>query len=319
MARVGVLLFLLARSSVAGEDNPVTEELKASAAAAQKAASPGWNKFVLSSNDCTDAEVRVAVDRYDDAIDLYQQAEDAGAKDVGPAIIMLARRAAKLRAFLFWRDMKRKRAESPVPESKKPKPASKKSGTPKSGADPAPPVPETSLRRSSNIQAARRFVMHHFQHRKRATIVPSCRNCAARGSLQPPRKYDPYTKTWGPWPARVRCTLCSGQGRHFKSEAARASYWMTLTPLTRQSPEAKKWWRKREQHWNANRRTIPWISRFQIRSVDYRGLLADVTWREWGAEGMREETRRLIRLGGRWYFYTPAYDAALYELLKKSD
>jgi hypothetical protein len=318
---IGVALSasVLAQEGSEGQKARAAKKLARRAVAEREAAKAGWDKFVLSPKECTDKELMALATRYEAAIDLYQRAEESGVEGVGPAIVLLARRVAGLRATLFWRDMERKRNAS-AKESKAADPPEApkgkgEKGDHSAGDDPAPPIVESPAQRARNIQSARNLVIGQLRYRRRSVIAPSCRTCGGDGEIQPPRQYDPKTNTWGPWPPPYTCSACAGRGQHFNGDAAVRALWWTRTPLTRGNAEAQRWWESWQAYWAEKPSAAPWLKRIKIRSVDYHGLWADVTWQEWGSQGLGiEKTRRLIRIGRRWYFYTPAYDSKLYAL-----
>ena len=227
-------------------------DLSRKGAAEEKAAEGGWARFILAPTESSDEHLNAIVAHYEAAIDYYQRAEDAGAQNVFPAIINLARRVAKLRATLLWRDQKRKREaaakkkaagsknkktpdDQPAGKAPEPEPEPEPDAE-KDKKAPAPAILETRLQRARSIQAARFFLMKHFRYRKRPTISPRCATCKGQGGFQQDRRLNPNTKEWF-WPPRVICGACRGHKIRFMPEAARGALWLSVLSFHKLSLE----------------------------------------------------------------------------------
>jgi hypothetical protein len=110
---------------------------------------------------------------------------------------------------------------------------------------------------------------------------------------------------------------CEGRGTFLEVDQARKAFWDNRTPHARAQPEVRAWWSGLETKWAQDPLKAPFLRRLAIESVDYHGLWADVTWWESYQKSGKEKTtvtRRLIRIGRRWYWFTKGVDDSVYDL-----
>lgn len=84
---------------------------------------------------------------------------------------------------------------------------------------------------------------------------------------------------------------------------------MTWSPLYRLDEKQRAEWKETVRRWRSDARTLPiHLTGLRILEVDYHGLWADLTWVESGVDYERTVTRRVIRAGRRWFFYSDTHD-----------
>jgi len=242
---------------------------------------------------------------YDTAIDLFMQAaeleETAGLDN---AILLLSRRTAKVRATLAWREQARTQegGAKPTPPAPTPAPAPGEDEPSRAGGLPEL-IGETKAERVRGIQGARTFlVRQYYNPRHRRNLLGKCHKCEGRKSVPTSGGPDkPYV-----W---ERCPVCHGKGLGIHLYSAAKSLWMTWSPLYRMDEKKRAEWKATVQRWRSDARTLPEpLTGLRILEVDYHGLWADLTWVEKGVDGQRTVTRRVIRAGRRWFFYSEAHD-----------
>ena len=270
-----------------------------------------WKKHVLDEK-IPDDELRALLKAYDTAIDLFMQAaemkETAG---LNHTILLLSRRTAKVRGTLAWREQARtkKGGAKPMPSgTPTPTPAPEPGRDAPSRANGLPElVGETKADRVSGIQGARNFlVREYYNPRHRRNLFKKCHKCGGR-------KRVPTAGGPGEPYRRERCPVCHGKGLGIHLYSAAKSLWMTWSPLYRMDEGNRAQWKETVRGWRTDARTLPGpLTGLSILKVDYHGLWADLTWVEKGIDSKRTVTRRVIRAGRRWFFYSEAHDRGFF-------
>lgn len=294
---VAVLALLGVAATATAQGKSKQSDLIRRATKQQAAGDALWKRYVLDEKT-PDDELRSLLKAYDAAIDLFMQAaelEETAA--LNHTILLLSRRTAKVRATLAWREQAR------APKGGVQRAAPKQ---PPAGGLPEL-VGETKTERVNGIQSARTFlVRQYFNPRHRRNLYGKCQRCEGRKSVPTSGgPNEPYT-----W---VRCPVCHGKGLGVQLYSAAKSLWMTWSPLYRMDPKKRAEWKETVRRWKADARTLPApLTGLRILKVDYHGLWADLTWVEKGPGYEQTVTRRVIRAGRRWFFYSEAHDRAFF-------
>jgi hypothetical protein len=322
---------LLATPPARGDDAKKAASLESKANAGADAGTEAWASFVRDRDSCPDDGLKALLAQYDAAIDLYQKAAELhDSTAANSKLLLLARRTAKIRATLFMREMRKKaeaveKAKKDEPEKTRPDPEPK-SSPPRTEPEPSPePEPrrfdpkdpatfairiaETKQERQANIRKARRFLFdRYFRYLKKGIIRKRCPKCRAHGKVRARRIEGPRI-----WYEMVDCPYCKARRYFLHPGAAHYAYWLTRTPLARNSTEVRAEHERWLEHNRAHAADLIPIKRLAIKKVDYHGLWAVAEWEETRGKEKTRVRRILIRLGRTWYFYSPKHDA---ELLK---
>jgi len=340
------LFVLVAAGAVRGGDDAA--RLVAKAEEEARSSDEAWKRFVLERDAMDDAALASLLASYEKAIDLFEDAleiEEAGGAT--GQLLLLTRRAAKIRFEMHHRQQKLRRAAQPArpaeraaPEARREpsepaepaepgepeareedpaRPAEPPDATERGGLAGIPSLDEDEKERKRGIQSLRTHVMNaYFPPRKFSQLVTRCPTCNGRGYVYVGR-VDPKTRK----AVKEDCGRCNRSGALLDVTGARKAFWLCYSPLYRSRDDRRQEFETSLARWSDDPRRIPeFLKRVRILDLDYHGLWARVVLEEQGirqnGEGARQTPfkrkteRHFVRLGKRWCLYVPEIDRDLF-------
>jgi hypothetical protein len=265
-----------------------------------------------------EAALKKAADLYDQGTMLLQEAleiqEDSAAN---AQIVNAARKLAKVRAWLFHREMARKVKERPPPA---PEPAAPEPVAPEPAPEPPPPPAPPSFTVESppaapadaalpeapyddtggkkDIALIHARIQDYYQAQRPEKLVYRHRVCQGKGKLG---KGAP-------------CEECGGTGKAINLHHFRKVFWTVYTPLLRDAEGASGALAAFYERARKDPAALgPVVKACKVLDVDYHGAWARARVQLSTDAGSEERTITLVGVGSTWFFYQPATDRELIE------
>lgn len=281
------------------------------------------HSYVLEEGpeDERETALRKAADLFDEGTALLQDAleiqEDPA---VNARIVNAARKLAKVRAWLFHREMARmvkKRGatptapDTPAPAPEAPEPAARPPETPpppappsfKAEAPPAAPVdapmpdaPADESRVKRDTAAIHARIQDYYQARRPERLVYRHRVCQGKGKLG----------------GGATCEECGGTGKAINLHHFRKVFWTTYTPLLRDAEGASGALAAFYERARRDPSALgPVVKACKIVAVETHGSWARARVQLSTDAGSEERALTLVGIGSTWFFYQPATDREL--------
>ena len=268
-----------------------------------------------------EAQLKKAADLYDQGTALLQEAleiqEDSAAN---AQIVNAARKLAKVRAWLFHREMARKAKErppQPAPGEPTPTPAPEPAPKPEQPAPPpAPPsfaaesppaapvdaalpeAPYDDAGGKKDLAAIHARIQDYYQAQRPEKLVYRHRICQGKGKLG----------------GGAACEECGGTGKAINLHHFRKVFWTVYTPLLRDAEGASGALAAFYERARKDPAALgPVVKACKVTDVDYHGAWARARIQLSTDAGSEERVITLIGIGSTWFFYQPATDRELIE------
>jgi len=264
--------------------------------------------------------IKKAEGLYDQGVALLQEAleiqEDAVA---GAQIVNAARKLAKVRAWLFHREMAKKAKErpplpppatpeaaapAPPPVAKPPEPPRPPGPPSFAGGDPpaapvdAPmpdaPVDETRVRKDVAAITAR--IQDYYQSRRPEKLVFRHRVCQGKGKLG----------------GGAPCEECGGTGKAINLHHFRKVFWTVYSPLLRDAEGASGALAAFYERARKDPMALgPAVKACKVVDIDCHGSWAKARVQVSTDAGPEERAITLVGVGSTWFFFHPGTDQEL--------
>jgi hypothetical protein len=262
---------------------------------------------------------------YDQGTGLLQQAleiqEDPA---VNARLVNAARKLAKVRAWLFHREMARKAKANPppaTPEPAAPAPAPPEPAKPPEPArppepPPAPPsfaaeappaapsdaalpdAPYDDAGGKKDLPLIHARIQDYYQSLRPEKLVFRHRVCQGKGKLG----------------GGALCEECGGTGKAINLHHFRKVFWTIYTPLLRDAEGASGALVAFYERARKDPAALgPVVKACKVLDVDYHGTWARAKVQLSTDQGTLERAITLIGIGSTWFFYQPATDRELIE------
>jgi hypothetical protein len=257
-----------------------------------------WRSFHAAKKSVSSDALRTLYGEYERAIDdLHAACRIRPSARANEAILELAHRMAEIRTVRTERKPGKKTLTAAETIRRgPPAPSPGRNGSSgrnaRSKRAKPPSFSGTKKERSAGERAVRRFMMDYFGHCKAGVLTKKCTFCGGTGAA-----FDPKRKRAG------ACPTCNGGRYHVIRTHAERGLWKVWSPTVRADPSAMRWWNAVQDFLQEDGRIAPVLTKCQIKSVEFHGEWAEVTWHEYRAQVKFALTRKLIRIKNRWYFY----------------
>ncbi len=266
--------------------------------------------------------IKKAEGLYDQGVALLQEAleiqEDAVA---GAQIVNAARKLAKVRAWLFHREMARKARERPAPPkpptpeptapapeptpiAKPPEPA-RPPGPPSFASDsppaspvdaPMPDAPADESRVKKDTASITARIQDYYQALRPEKLVFRHRICQGNGKLG----------------GGAPCEECGGTGKAINLHHFRKVFWTVYSPLLRDAEGASRALAAFYERARKDPAAVgPVVKACKVLAVDCHGSWARARVRLSTDAGSEERAITLVGVGSTWFFFHPGTDQEL--------